>query len=724
MEKIDVKSLYDGMQSRGYICSPLFVTQVASGLNSKPTRGVMLHGPAGVGKSFLPEVLAEILDVKMFWHQVSPGTYETDLLLKLYPSEDTPSGMTIEQSTIYQAAIASQKERVLLVLDEWDKSRPSADGYFLDFFQSGRLPLPPQNGEKIQANLDNLLIMLTSNDERPFSEPFLRRFSKIDMEQLHPKLVKDALLSTHKDHKYLPNVLVLYCRALASKMEKPVTIQELRNLLDAIDYLGKYADWDTLVRQYITKTEENHHMLKNAENIDLEDFESYISVHKTKIDSKQYGNVPENLDVPTSDDENQLQLPSLVEQVEWKSDDNVQCFELEQVKSNGGIVENSEEMYSALAYLGEATDNPYNLTWIKQCTDSLAIEYPIDIESLLIRHDSKDGNQAGAFKHIVPMVGKIVGRKPANITKTIEQLSGEVMLTLSTCERGEFLRMSKFNRHIVKSMTTNEVITRRVFEEQSNGVKSKVEINFRWTKEIGLQIITPVSFIHRLQSELSTGRSSGACLLWASSESDSDWCPSRHTFVEQYNMPNVNTKLMRKYNDIAEFGVTRFHLRDGHIKSSRWANIVGAISKEKGFQMYQSSSIDIAKHEYFDTDWVKCDSVTVGGYDDTRDYHMLELRIHGNMSQKLIEVLCEELGVFPMYTFVDGTNARAIMKELSTGKGGWIPYPYVKSSLWNSKGIRFTAFGNRCCFWYLNDTDTSVQVNCTQLKRLRDKYSK
>ena len=66
MEKIDVKSLYDGMQSKGYICSPLFVTQVASGLNSKPTRGVMLHGPAGVGKSFLPEVLAEVLDVKMF----------------------------------------------------------------------------------------------------------------------------------------------------------------------------------------------------------------------------------------------------------------------------------------------------------------------------------------------------------------------------------------------------------------------------------------------------------------------------------------------------------------------------------------------------------------------------------------------------------------------------------------------------------------------------------
>ena len=58
MEKIDVKLLHKGMQSHGYICSPLFVTQVAAGLNSKPTRGIMLHGPAGVGKSFLPEVVA------------------------------------------------------------------------------------------------------------------------------------------------------------------------------------------------------------------------------------------------------------------------------------------------------------------------------------------------------------------------------------------------------------------------------------------------------------------------------------------------------------------------------------------------------------------------------------------------------------------------------------------------------------------------------------------
>ena len=427
MEKIDVKSLYDGMQSKGYICSPLFVTQVAAGLNSTPTRGVMLHGPAGVGKSFLPEVLAEILDVKMFWHQVSPGTYETDLLLKLYPSEDTASGMTIEESTIYQAAIASQKERVLLVLDEWDKSRPSADGFFLDFFQSGRLPLPPQKGKKIRANLDNLMIMLTSNDERPFSEPFLRRFSKIDIEQLHPKLVKDALMSTHSDHKHLPNVLVLYCRALASKMDKPVTIQELRQLLDAIDYLGKYADWNTLVRQFITKTEENHLMLKDAENVDLDDFESYIDVKKTLLKSNAYGDVPTELETPSDVEEPSVSLPSLIEMVQW-DERNENGFKLKEVESSGGIVENCDEMYSTLAYLGEATDNPYNLTWIKSCTKSLAIANPIDIESLLIRHDGRD-TRYGALGHILPMCGKrLSNNRRANITKQYEELVGEVML--------------------------------------------------------------------------------------------------------------------------------------------------------------------------------------------------------------------------------------------------------------------------------------------------------
>tara|TARA_R100000458_G_C8264411_1_gene239611 strand:- start:5 stop:1900 length:1896 start_codon:yes stop_codon:yes gene_type:complete len=631
--------------------------------------------------------------------------------------------MTIEESTIYQAAIASQKERVLLVLDEWDKSRPSADGYFLDFFQSGRLPLPPQNGKKIQANLDNLLIMLTSNDERPFSEPFLRRFSKIDIEQLHPKLVKNALMSTHSDHKHLPNVLVLYCRSLASKMSKPVTIQELRQLLDAIDYLGKYADWDTLVRQFITKTEENHLMLKDAENLDLEDFESYIEVTKTKIDTSAYGNVPEKLDTP-SDEEEKSYLPSLVEMVDWDESSN-DGFELSEVSSDGGIVEDCDEMYSILAYLGEATDNPYNLTWIKKCTDSLAIQQPINIESLLQRHDGR-GSKLGAFGHVYPMVGLSIGRRARTITKKIEELKGEVMFTLRNCERAEFLRLSKYNRHLVKTMTKNEVITRRVFHtDLGNNVKRKIEINWRWSAEMGLQIICPVSYLHNLSLEFKTGRSMNASLLWNGIESDGlDTCPSNYTFGYKYKMPNSNVRVLRLYHQVAEFGVTRFPLNDAPNVDEGWVTLSEAISKEKGYHMYHTDDIDVGEFQYYPTDWVKCDSLTAGVYSTQESAHWLEIRIHGHLSKNLLNTLTSLVNIVPAYMFVENTSGRSILKELTNGRGGWVPYPLINATVQNSKGIRFSTFGNQGVFWVELTAQNENGWKYAQLKQLWEKYSR
>jgi hypothetical protein len=49
-------------------------------------------------------------------------------------------------------------------------------------------------------------------------------------------------------------------------MPKPATVQELRQLLDAIQSAGDKADWDSLVFQFITKTKENHILLKSAES--------------------------------------------------------------------------------------------------------------------------------------------------------------------------------------------------------------------------------------------------------------------------------------------------------------------------------------------------------------------------------------------------------------------------------------------------------------------------
>ena len=254
-DTISVKGLHDALNDKGYICNPKFASRVATSIHAKPVGGAFLYGPAGTGKSMLPQVLAEILERKLFFHQCSAGTREDDLLMRIWPNEDTKSGVKIEYGKIYEASKASQGEEVIVVLDEWDKTKPSADGFFLDFLQYGRLSVP--GGDAVVAKLENMTIFFTANDDRDFSEALLRRFPKVDLTPLPPLLVNQALRETHEKNVFRPNAVSLYQKCLMAEMPKPATIQELRQLLDAIEYLGAGADWDTLVFQYITKTDEN-----------------------------------------------------------------------------------------------------------------------------------------------------------------------------------------------------------------------------------------------------------------------------------------------------------------------------------------------------------------------------------------------------------------------------------------------------------------------------------
>ena len=276
MKELTVKGIHKSLNTNGYICDVPFAARITSAMQTKPVSGAFLYGPAGTGKSYLPIVLSKMLGIEMFFYQCAPGTREDDLVLKMLPSEKTKSGIEIKKSTVFRAAEASHHKQVMLVLDEWDKTRPTADGFFLDFLQYGRLSIP---GSDINANLDNMYIFFTANDERDFHEALLRRFPKIDVDPMAPSLVMSALRLTHDGHPHLSNVIKLYERAVMSGMSKPATIQEIRQLLDAISFLGDGADWNSLVYQYVTKTPENHQLLKEAENAS---YESVKTIAKLK----------------------------------------------------------------------------------------------------------------------------------------------------------------------------------------------------------------------------------------------------------------------------------------------------------------------------------------------------------------------------------------------------------------------------------------------------------
>ena len=295
-------SLHNDLNGSGYICSPDFTDKVLTAINTKPVSGAFLYGMAGTGKSYLPMILAQVLDRQLFVHQCTQGTREEDLLIKIMPSEDTTSGVKIGHGKIYEAAIESRKRPVMLMLDEWDKTRPSVDGFFLDFLQYGRLSLPGVEDGNVQANLDNLTIFITANDEREFHEALLRRFPMIHVDPIEPADVVSALKLTHDGNLYIPQMIDLYTRSVKANLPKPATIQELRQLMDAIELLGNRADWDSLVYQYITKTPENHIMLSNQEKV-----ESIETAKLKKIEADDYG-----VDkVPLRNEQDEPEMPDL-----------------------------------------------------------------------------------------------------------------------------------------------------------------------------------------------------------------------------------------------------------------------------------------------------------------------------------------------------------------------------------------------------------------------------
>jgi uncharacterized protein (DUF1778 family) len=269
----------------GYLCEDWFGAAVAASLATKPVAGALLFGPIGTGKSYLPEVLAGILGADYYFYQCFPGTREEDLLVKMLPSETTVSGIALHDGVMIQAVRATRADDssrpVILVLDEWDKTRPSADSFLLDFLQTGRVNF---SGRVQTANLERLLVFLTFNVERELSEPLLRRLPKIDFTHLPPSLVYRALLLTHRDHPLLYSAVVLYERCLMAELSKPATIQELRQLLDAVTMLGREADWDLLVYQFVTKSEENHERLRRTEK----DKSRWIQRYRGRLDVAAY----------------------------------------------------------------------------------------------------------------------------------------------------------------------------------------------------------------------------------------------------------------------------------------------------------------------------------------------------------------------------------------------------------------------------------------------------
>ena len=232
------------------------IADILEAVLSNGRKGILLRGPAGTGKTQLTWLVSKYLSAEYVFFQCSFGTSEDDLLYKYIPSEETKSGIRITLGPIPRALVASKSRKTVLVLDEFDKTRPSADALLLDLLQNCRTSLYIDESETVvQGNPENLVVFLTSNDMREFSEPLLRRVITINLPLLDTRTVYN-MLSKRFSKEISVLLTQIYDDTVKAGLRKVATIQELMQLGEILEQKVS-VPLDQLLRMFIIKYDDD-----------------------------------------------------------------------------------------------------------------------------------------------------------------------------------------------------------------------------------------------------------------------------------------------------------------------------------------------------------------------------------------------------------------------------------------------------------------------------------
>jgi MoxR-like ATPase len=246
-------------------------------------RPLLVTGKPGVGKSSLASAVAYELRMGpvLRWpitsrSTVKGGLYDYDAVGRLQAGgESVPIGDFLRLGPLGSALYPTCWPRVLLI-DEIDKGDIDFPNDLLNILEEGYFEIPElarAREEVVDVRLHNSkegvrivmgeikcqqfpFVVLTSNGEREFPPPFLRRCIRITIPQPTSRelaeIVESHLLTYLTDKKVHNEMLALVTRFVALRQEQELATDQLLNAVFVVLGDGRFSSEDPIKEEMIT----------------------------------------------------------------------------------------------------------------------------------------------------------------------------------------------------------------------------------------------------------------------------------------------------------------------------------------------------------------------------------------------------------------------------------------------------------------------------------------